>query len=291
MLEIVAGIGDHGQRVGRQDAVEPERQLGAADPARQRQHRVLRSLIGTDRAPAGGPGRRPAHPAPIQARPRTSTIGIASSAWPITSEAAAAISSAKPVSVTSSVAAEQIGMAAPVDHRRQPGGAERDADRAAPPRPAEAVADDDRDRARRTTRPAARRKRVGRAVGVDRQQQHPLGAVAGRDIGMVDPGIGHDEAEPVLGDHQVRPMAHDPLRFRQHDLDEARVLLDLGGERDRLAPTARRSRHRQSGPRPSRRSSARRPAHRRARDAARSRPARRRSARRDRRPAAPSARR
>ncbi len=41
MLEIVAGIGDHGQRSGRQDAVEAERQLGAADPARQREHKTL----------------------------------------------------------------------------------------------------------------------------------------------------------------------------------------------------------------------------------------------------------
>ena len=49
---------------------------------------------------------------------------------------------------------------------------------------------------------------------------------------MVDAGIGHHKAEPVLDNQQPRPMPHDPFRFRQHHLDEARVLVDLGGERD-----------------------------------------------------------
>src|ERR1700730_18405012 len=43
------------------------------------------------------------------------------------------------------LAAEQVGLAAPVDDRWQSCGAKRDADGAAPPRPAEAVADDDGD--------------------------------------------------------------------------------------------------------------------------------------------------
>ena len=69
MLEIVAGVGDHGQAVGRQHAVQAERELGAADAARQRQHAAL-GLIGTDpparagsaRAPAlAGAARKPAH--------------------------------------------------------------------------------------------------------------------------------------------------------------------------------------------------------------------------------------
>src|SRR5260221_5236802 len=38
MLEIVAGVGHNRHRIGQQDAVEAERELGAADPARQRQH-------------------------------------------------------------------------------------------------------------------------------------------------------------------------------------------------------------------------------------------------------------
>jgi hypothetical protein len=36
MLEIVAGVGDHEQFVGRQQAAQAERQFGAADPAGQR---------------------------------------------------------------------------------------------------------------------------------------------------------------------------------------------------------------------------------------------------------------
>src|ERR1700719_2265086 len=38
MLEIVAGVRDDGQSIGRQDAIQAERQLGAADPARQCEH-------------------------------------------------------------------------------------------------------------------------------------------------------------------------------------------------------------------------------------------------------------
>ena len=101
MLEIVAGIGDNGQRAGRQDAIEAERQFGAADPTRQRQdkaarpgHRNRSCSAGRINAAAGASGAD-------QPRPRTRTIGIASSAWPINKPAAAAISSAKPVSVTS----------------------------------------------------------------------------------------------------------------------------------------------------------------------------------------------
>ena len=50
---------------------------------------------------------------------------------------------------------------------------------------------------------------------------------------MVDAGIGHHKAETVLDDQQSRTMPHDAFRFRQHHLDEARVLVDLGGECDR----------------------------------------------------------
>src|SRR5205823_14146646 len=96
MLEIVAGVGDDGQLSRRQNAVEAEGQLGAADSPRQRQdaHRKRSCSAGRIRAAAGTSGAD-------QRSPRTSTIGTASSAWPISNPAAAAISSAKPVSVTS----------------------------------------------------------------------------------------------------------------------------------------------------------------------------------------------
>src|SRR5437016_4247744 len=109
MLEVVAGIGDDNQRLGRQYAVEAERQLGAADAARQREdqplrlaHRKRSCSAGRIKAAAGTSGAR-------HVRPRTSTMGIASSAWPINSPAAAAISSAKPVSVTSNSRPKRSG--------------------------------------------------------------------------------------------------------------------------------------------------------------------------------------
>ena len=57
--------------------------------------------------------------------------------------------------------------------------------------------------------PPAAPQGFGRGVRVERQQQHPFAALVRGDIGMVDAGIGHDPAEAVLGDHQVRAMAHD----------------------------------------------------------------------------------
>ena len=49
---------------------------------------------------------------------------------------------------------------------------------------------------------------------------------------MVDAGIRHDKAEAVLGDNQIRAMPHNAARFREHDLDKARILAGLGRERD-----------------------------------------------------------
>src|SRR5438067_6657699 len=60
MREIVARVGDDGQRVRRQDAVEAERELGAADAARQCEHRTgfatHRNTFSLS-APGGGEGR------------------------------------------------------------------------------------------------------------------------------------------------------------------------------------------------------------------------------------------
>src|SRR5205085_2138619 len=109
MLKIIARIGDDDQRIRRQDAVEAERELGAADPARQCEHRTgfaahrKRSCSGGRTIAAAGAS------GAVQERPRTTTIGVASAAWPCTNEAAAAISSAKPVSVTSSVRPNRSG--------------------------------------------------------------------------------------------------------------------------------------------------------------------------------------
>src|SRR5271155_3007594 len=75
MLEIVAGVGDDGQLSRWQNTVQAEGQLGAADPARQRQHahRKRSCSAGRIKAAAGISGAD-------QPSPRTSTIGTASSA-------------------------------------------------------------------------------------------------------------------------------------------------------------------------------------------------------------------
>src|ERR1700730_12726397 len=98
MLEIVASIGDHEQFVGRQDEAQTERQFGAADPAGQRHDkafpaRTMASAAGRTSSDAGLSG-------PCHVRPRTTTTGWPSAPCPITSDAAAAISSACPVMLT-----------------------------------------------------------------------------------------------------------------------------------------------------------------------------------------------
>ena len=64
---------------------------------------------------------------------------------------------------------------------------------------------------KRCAKPRAQRFR--RCVGIARQQQHAMHAVRRGDVGLVDAGVGHHEAEPVLHDDQVRPRAHDARRF------------------------------------------------------------------------------
>src|SRR6516164_4089833 len=107
MLEIVAGVGDHKQFVGRQDAAETKRQFGAADPAGQRHdksfaHRNMSSSAGRTSSDAALSG-------PRHVRPRTTTTGWPSAPCPITSDAAAAISSAWPVMLTWSLRPNRSG--------------------------------------------------------------------------------------------------------------------------------------------------------------------------------------
>src|SRR5882672_3736746 len=98
MLEIVARVGDHEQFVGRQDATQTERQFGTADPAGQRHDKSFAHL---NMSSAAG---RTSSDAPLSGlrhvRPRTTTTGWPSALCPITSDAAAAISSACPVTLT-----------------------------------------------------------------------------------------------------------------------------------------------------------------------------------------------
>ena len=72
---------------------------------------------------------------------------------------------------------------------------------------------------------------LGAGVGIERQQQGPLDAIGlSADVRLIDAGIGHDETEPMLDDQYARPLPHDALRFRQDQLDEARILLDFASQ-------------------------------------------------------------
>jgi hypothetical protein len=115
MLEIVAGIGDYGSAYraaerGTARAPAWRRRPRPTVPAPARDCRSSEQVVlrRTDQVGGRRIGRRPGKAA--HQRDRHRLVG-----WPMTSEAAAAISSAKPVSVTSSFGGpEQIGMAAPV---------------------------------------------------------------------------------------------------------------------------------------------------------------------------------
>ncbi len=134
---------------------------------------------------------------------------------------------------------EQIGFAHHIHERGQTRGAQRYSHHAVPPGATEAVVDDDsKCHAKMRVEPALQRE-TG-AVGVRRQEQHALALLGVIDIGLVDPGIRHDEAQAMLDDHHVALAAKDLGRFGEDHLDETRILVTLA--RDLLGP--RRGRHR-----------------------------------------------
>src|SRR6476659_11202162 len=106
MLEVVAGIGDHHELGGRHHPAQPEHELGAADATGKGDNEASgrrrdRAPVHRNKSSSGGRiSDSPGVAAPVQDSPRTSTAGCASSACPMMSDAALAISSAKPVSVT-----------------------------------------------------------------------------------------------------------------------------------------------------------------------------------------------
>ena len=79
---------------------------------------------------------------------------------------------------------------------------------------------------------------AGGRIGIARQQQHRLRADVGIDVGTIDAGIRHDEAEPMLDDQDAGPMPHHAPRFRENDLDQPWVLVHFGRELSRRAPRA-----------------------------------------------------
>ena len=74
---------------------------------------------------------------------------------------------------------------------------------------------------------------LGRGVRVYRQEQHPFGAVIWRDIRVIDAGIGHDPAAPVLGDQAYGDNT--ALRGRLHDA-EREYVLSVGAASTVFAP-------------------------------------------------------
>src|SRR5262249_39635093 len=106
MLEVVAGIGDHHEVGARHDTAQPERELGAADAAAQRDDEGFARIAGGAHRNRSSSAERISAAAddgvPDQVSPRTSTIGRPSSACPMMSDAALAISSANPLWVTRS---------------------------------------------------------------------------------------------------------------------------------------------------------------------------------------------
>src|SRR5262245_56249633 len=101
MLEVIARIGDHHEIGARHDAAEAQHELGAADAAAQCDDHALGRVAGGAHWNKSSSAERISAAAdeggPDQDTPRTSTIGRASSACPMLSDAALAISSAKPV--------------------------------------------------------------------------------------------------------------------------------------------------------------------------------------------------
>src|ERR1700722_8435546 len=107
MLEIIADIGDDDEILRLRDPAQAQRELGAADAAGERDHKIpthrnRSSFEGRMRLAAVDSGAD-------QRKPRMRTTGAASSACPITSEAAAATSSAKPMTLTSSFRPKRSG--------------------------------------------------------------------------------------------------------------------------------------------------------------------------------------
>src|SRR5258708_39584389 len=87
MDKIVTGVDDDSKFFGVKHSGQSKRELGTSDSAGQRQNHRNRSFT-------GGRTRSIAFPSPLHVSPRTITMGRASSPWPISSDADAAISSA-----------------------------------------------------------------------------------------------------------------------------------------------------------------------------------------------------
>src|SRR3954451_499889 len=102
MNEIVGGVDDDGQPLRRQHCREAATELATPDTAGQCKNEALvrHGVLQRNRSISRGRIRSAADPsASGRLSPRSRTTGVPSPAWPISIEAAAAISSAMPTSV------------------------------------------------------------------------------------------------------------------------------------------------------------------------------------------------
>src|SRR5580658_1054478 len=103
MFEIVAGIDDDDQLLGWHHTRQTQGEFGAADAAGQGDdHRNRSSSGGRTSSAMEASGA-------VQLKPRTMTTGWPSAAWPCNKDAAAAISSAKPMMLTSRMRPNRSG--------------------------------------------------------------------------------------------------------------------------------------------------------------------------------------
>ena len=199
------------RRPGASTRLKPERQLGAADAAGERDDAAIRScavascasakqVLGLRRgsARAGRVRRRPAQAAHDDHR--LPFVGLAHQQRGGRGDLVG-----KADRVTRRLRAVEVGTAALVDQARA-GPAAPSATPTVPRRQA-------RPKLSLMITPSRTPKRAcrcaaqtpPRCVGILRQQQHALAAVVRSDVGLVDPGIGHDESQPMLDDEHVRP--------------------------------------------------------------------------------------
>ena len=135
MLEIVAGVDDDEQFLGRHDARQTQREFGAADAAGEGDdHRNRSSSGGRTSSAIGASGA-------VQRQAAHDDDGLALGGLALQQGRGGGDLVGETDDADFKDAAEQIGLAAQVDQRRQAGAADRDAGGAAAPGAAEAVAD------------------------------------------------------------------------------------------------------------------------------------------------------
>ena len=245
MLEIVAGIGDDGERAAARATRRgraPAWRRRCRRTARRtrcdarRRHRNRSSLAGRTSVARRGRRRRPAKAAHEHDRPRLRRPGPSAARRPRRSRRRSRPRSTCSGRPKRSGAAAQVD-AAPAGRRRR---ARCRPCRAA--RPAEAVVDDDRRCRRRTLRRARARSAAALSIGVARQQQHALAAVLRPDVRLVDAGVRHHEAEPMLDDQHVRPPPHDPRAIPTGSTSTRRGSFSVSRARARRPRARRRDR-------------------------------------------------